>query len=346
MTQAITAVGTRIYLGPSVDSTGDYILIGELGSMTPVGREWDVNDVTSFTSPTKTKEKIKGLLNPGQYNLVGNRIFDDASQAALKVAFDDPRPYWFQVVFPVNPYTGGGEMWTFAALVLSIDPPKIAPNRAIQFFVKLQATGARQTSTGYVNATGVATKVRSTGLGSRNWGAIWGNFSLPPLRTLPSDAGIIAIYPVIIASAIHDFCLQFLMYGSVGEGGLGGGLSGTQFTVPFNTGFISPEASFASTQFTDISIGTSLSVLVGQQIGFAIDSSLFTGGFEEMTVTGVGYAIYYRSGSPKIDPLMPPPFAVPAGQGVAWALPFSVALLGDGGTEGTSVATVATLNSI
>ena len=40
-------------------------------------------------------------------------------------------------------------------------------------------------------------------------------------------------------------------------------------------------------------------------------------------VTACGYAIYYTSIAPLINPQIPPPFTVPAGQGVQWALPFT-----------------------
>jgi hypothetical protein len=185
--------------------------------------------------------------------------------------------------------------------------------------------------------SGAFTKTFSAPTGSRNWGAIWSEFAL--VDSLPPDAVIVAICPTIIASSVHDFCLQYLMFGAVADGGLGGGLSGTQFTVPFNTGFVSPEASFASTQFTAASIGTSLSLLIGQTIGVAVDSSLLTSGLEKMFVTGLGYAIYYTSATPVINTLMPPPVTVPSGQGVALALPFTVALLGPPSGEGTAVAT-------
>jgi hypothetical protein len=318
--------------------------------MTPIGREWDVNDVTNFDSPID-KEKIKGLRNPGQYDLVGNRIFDDASQAALKVAFDDPRPYWFQVVFPINPYTGAGEIWTFAALVLSIDPPKIAPNKALQFFCKLQATGARQTSNGYGNAVGEVKKFRSVTLGGYTMIVTWSDFLLPAITPLPSDAVILGIYPVIIASGVFDICFQNLTYGDPSAPG-GSPRVGGQFTNPFHAGPISPGASFASTEFYAPSIGTSLSDLAGQQVSMSITSSLLVVPppflNDEMAATGVAYAIYYASSKPKTNSLMPPPFAVPAGQGLAWALPFTVAPVADAGqgNTGTATGTAATLNSI
>lgn len=345
MTRAITAEGTQVFLGPTADlAPANFVLIGELASMTPVGREWDVNDVTSFTSPTKAKEKIKGLLNPGQYNLVGNRIFDDASQAALQAAFEDPiNPYWFQVIFPVNPYTLKGETWTFAALVLSIDPPKIAPNKALQFFTKLQATGARITSTGYTNAGANIIMTRSRPLESGVNGALWSNFSTP---VLPRDGVIQGIFPVILCSATHDQAFSFYKFGA----GLilGNPTPGQPFVLPSSPG----SATFASTEFyfvtpsggtTTYGIGTSLSDLDGQEIIAFLLQSLFRDGMlDAIAVTGVGFAVYYSSSNPVIDAQMPAPFTVPAGQGVAWSLPFTVESLGLTGT-GNTVATAAAL---
>jgi hypothetical protein len=342
---AITGEGTQVFLGTPVGVEPIvYTLLGELGDLQSVGREWGVNDVTNFQSGM-TKEKIKGLREPGQYNLTGNRIFGDASQAQLQTAFDDPRPYWFQVILPVNPASGGGEIWTFAALVLSIDPPKIAPNKAIQFFSKLQATGPRQTSNGYLNATGALTKFRSVTLGGFAMVVTWSDFSVPAIRPLPNDAVILGIYPVIIASGNYDICFQDMTYGPPSSTLPAGG----PFTNPYNTNPITPGASFGSTEFWGPSIGAALALLANQQIAMAIDSSLLNGSItDSMDATGVGFAVYYASAAPRVDATMPPPFAVPAGQGLAWALPFAVtALAEDGqGNTGTAVGTAAVLNCI
>lgn len=190
-----------------------------------------------------------------------------------------------------------------------------------------------------VMPSGHFTKHSSEPLGSRNWGAIWSNFDLIS-TSLPTDAVITAIYPVIIASAVLDQCIQCLAYGIVADGGLGGGLSGSAFTIPFHTLNVSPAHTFTSTQFSDVSLGISLSDLVGLSIGVAINSSLLLSGMaDQMTVTGLGFAIEYASAIPNIDSLMPPPVSVPAGHGLTWALPSSVSLLGPPSGDGTAVAT-------
>jgi hypothetical protein len=185
-----------------------------------------------------------------------------------------------------------------------------------------------------VPATAHAHKNYSASLGGYNWGAIWSDFVA--VSTLPSDAAIVAIWPVIIASVVKEVTIQWLAYGSVGDAGIGGGLLGTPFDNP-----PAPQTSFTSTEFTSLlSIGTHLSDLTGKQIGMVIDSSVVNAGplVDDMIVTGCGYAIYYTSATPLIDPRMPAPYTVPSGQGVTWALPLSVALLGPPAANGTVVA--------
>jgi hypothetical protein len=189
--------------------------------------------------------------------------------------------------------------------------------------------------------TGHATKVASNVLGGYSWGAIWSTFV--PVSILPPDAVIVGIYPVIIASGVFDICFQNLFYSAEFVGGFGSGTTGIPFTSPYGTGAISPGATFASTEFTAVSIGTSLALLAGQKIAVTIDSSLLNSSIDDsITTTGLGFAIYYTSATPITDPLMPPPVTVPAGQGVAWAVPFNVDLVMEAGrTEGTTVAAAA-----
>jgi hypothetical protein len=195
-----------------------------------------------------------------------------------------------------------------------------------------------------VHAGGKVTKFRSVTLGGYTMEVTWSEFV--PTSVLPDDAVIQGIYPVFIGSGIFDICFQNITYGDpLAPGGSpprGGG-----FANPFDTNVISPGASFASTEFWGAqvgadSIGTSLSLLSAQQIRMAINSSLlripppFLN--DEMTATDVGYAILYTSSAPVTDPFMPPPFAVPPGQGLAWAVPLAVSAVADDGQGNTGTA--------
>ncbi|GGA79566.1 hypothetical protein GCM10011507_33510 [Edaphobacter acidisoli] len=202
------------------------------------------------------------------------------------------------------------------------------------------ATG---TSARWLNAAGSITRTSTSSLGSQVSWALWSNFALPSNTPLPPDAVIQGIYPVIIASGVKDGCDQFLGYGpGINWNTLGGGMAGASwFSQPYgNPGSgPSPAASFSSTEFYSTSIGTLLSVLNGQEIAVSINSSLNqTGLTDSMTVTGVGFAVYYTSATPATDTLMPAPFTVPGGQGVAWALPSTTSVsVSDG--SGTATAT-------
>jgi hypothetical protein len=119
-----------------------YVKLGELDSSDSSGREWDIEEVTNFDSAVD-KEHIKSLRNPGTFTMQGNRVEDDAGQTALETAFDDVRPYLFKIQLPPTVGLTTGEVWTFLALVLMVDPPAVTPGKTIKFSAKLQVTGPR-----------------------------------------------------------------------------------------------------------------------------------------------------------------------------------------------------------
>ena len=124
-----------------------YTLLGELDSSDSSGREWDIEEVTNFESNVD-KEHIKALRNPGTFTLQGNRVEDDAGQEALETAFESTSAYLFQIQLPPTVGLTTGEIWTFSALVLSVDPPAITPSKTIKYSAKLQVTGPRTITPG------------------------------------------------------------------------------------------------------------------------------------------------------------------------------------------------------
>jgi hypothetical protein len=176
--------------------------------------------------------------------------------------------------------------------------------------------------------TGSLAFVVSRSLGRNEYSVVWGDFVM--ISTLPPDADIQGIYPVIIASGVFDAVTsQALAYGT---GLTITTLGGSPFTSPSNPN----NTTFPSTEFYGPSIGTSLSLLAAQKIQALLLCSLNIPAIGATTplmtdtieVGGVGYAIYYNSATPGTDAIMPPPFAVPPGQGVAWAMPFTVTKTG------------------
>jgi hypothetical protein len=176
----------------------------------------------------------------------------------------------------------------------------------------------------YVNANGAAYFGVSRPLGANFQGVLWSSYTL--ISSLPSDAVIQGIYPVIIGSGTVDWAESLWQYGtnlSLYNTG------GNAFHHPFNP----HTQTFTSTEFWDASIGTSLSALSNQTIKMVLNSSIFQNNVHDTAFcTGCGFAIYYTSATPITDPQMPAPFAVPAGQGLAWALPL-VATDTDGSTS-------------
>jgi hypothetical protein len=138
-----TASGTTVALTFSLA----YTLLGELDSSDSSGREWDIEEVTNFESNVD-KEHIKALRNPGTITLQGNRVENDAGQLALEAAFESTSPFLFQIQLPPTVGLTNGEIWTFTALVLSVDPPAITPGKTIKFSSKLQVTGPRTITAG------------------------------------------------------------------------------------------------------------------------------------------------------------------------------------------------------
>lgn len=133
-----TATGSTIALTFSLG----YTAIGECNDTSPSGRAWDTEEVTNFESAVD-KEYIKGLRNPGKFTVKYNLLFGDAGQEALEAAFDDTVSYTFQLKFPAAEGFTTGEIWTFSALVLSVDPTEIVPGKALMGSCELQVTGPR-----------------------------------------------------------------------------------------------------------------------------------------------------------------------------------------------------------
>jgi hypothetical protein len=199
------------------------------------------------------------------------------------------------------------------------------------------------------NATAALTMTESAPL--LNWGflARWSDFQLPAGVTLPPGSVIQGIYPVLVCSGTYSGVGVF-------EALFGVGLDPYSFNDDNSVGITSFELSsinFASTLLYSTpatlhaSIGNTLSVLNGQQISIRIMSTVSSPINDSLTVTSVGYAIYYTSATPSDNATqMPVPFPVPAGQQVAWALPVT-ALADSFGqptdfSNGSAVATPAT----
>lgn len=141
--------------------------------------------------------------------------------------------------------------------------------------------------------------------------------STPRGSNLPDDAVIVGIYPVMDGGAT-----------------VAGGFQNFTFTpadVGPTPGFFylpPPALPSISTGFGlkyGNSLGTDLALLSLARMMMTNGASIFDDYDPPLTTQALslGFAVYYTSATPTIDPQIAPPFAVPPGQGLAWALPFT-----------------------
>jgi hypothetical protein len=178
---------------------------------------------------------------------------------------------------------------------------------------------------GYLNATGSLGYYSSYSSGNNNVAVRWSDFAFKPNYSLPPDAVIQGIYPVILASANSDIAFSYFSYGNNPAKLFYDSSEGNDFTSPSNP----DTTTFSNMEFYDSGsgsgIGTSLAALAGYKIKCLINTSLNdVVSTDSITATAVGFAVYYTSATPQTDPQMDPPFSVPSGQGLAWALPSTV----------------------
>jgi len=185
---------------------------------------------------------------------------------------------------------------------------------------------------------GVRTVLPDTSLDLRR--VRWNSSITPPTASsqpsLPADAVIVGIYPVLVVAsqyqaAVHRFYTN---------------VSGSTFKYPFDPSASSGNTSFSTTEFWGDSIGSNLSVLATTAITVDIDVALIQNNFlDTITVSAVGYAITYTSATPSISTVIPPPFALSAGQGLQWALPVTVTTAVGNPAFGSTTASPASITS-
>jgi Putative phage tail protein len=193
--------------------------------------------------------------------------------------------------------SGGGEPST--AVILEIGGPgnaQIAIDRSTSVFPGDVS-----------NAHGVITKNFSSPLGPYFIEGLWDNFEM--IQPLPSDAVIQGLYATAVYSVSPNHCAAVV--------GTGYGLTPTD-------GISNPSIGGSLGTL----LGTSLAALAGLGVGAVLSASTpllplppVYSPADEIDVSAVGVAVYYTSATPVIDSTIPPPFTVPPGQGVAWAVP-------------------------
>jgi hypothetical protein len=118
------ALGVIVAIGPRADAVGTpvFVPIFELKQNNRTGQKFGTEMVTNFNSGG-VEEKVKTLLDPGQWAISGNRVSSDAGQIALHAAFlDSTGLYLFQITYDKRPdQVTTADVEAFAALVTSFD---------------------------------------------------------------------------------------------------------------------------------------------------------------------------------------------------------------------------------
>ncbi len=183
---------------------------------------------------------------------------------------------------------------------------------------------------GQIAAGGATAHITCTGTSpfAPNWWVRWDDFLVPGL---PEDAVIQKIYAVARASHRVGAPQNGAAVATVKYGTSSASVSVVPGSLPNGLGFGQGKAIVTDTDPYDdlfyIDTGqTLLSWIESMSAGASMGHSLFQFNINDvLTVTGIGFAIYYTSAEPRdysVD--LPPPVEIPAGQGLAWAYPQSV----------------------
>lgn len=86
----------------------------EITAINDAGPEADMLDVTSLDSSDATREFIAGLINSGEFSVELNFLVANATHATMQSDLKAGTSGTYSII-----WTGGGETWTFTALVKS-----------------------------------------------------------------------------------------------------------------------------------------------------------------------------------------------------------------------------------
>lgn len=97
-------------------SSGSYVTIGEVTSITPPAIARDAIDATHMASPDGWREFIAGLKDGGEVGIEVNLVPNSASTALLLAQFDSATLGTHKITFP------DGSTWTFTGLLTAFEP--------------------------------------------------------------------------------------------------------------------------------------------------------------------------------------------------------------------------------
>ena len=84
VSQAMLGYGSTFEIATSGDSPTDFVSLGEIFNITPPSANLDMIDVTHMQSPSRTREFISGLIDPGECSFELNYIPDSTGDIELR----------------------------------------------------------------------------------------------------------------------------------------------------------------------------------------------------------------------------------------------------------------------
>ncbi len=94
--------------------------LAEVFSITPPSDNIDIIDVTHMTSPTRTREFISGLNDPGEASFELNFVAGGAADVAIRALNALTTTTNFRITFPDG--TSGSVTWIFAGFLTGYSP--------------------------------------------------------------------------------------------------------------------------------------------------------------------------------------------------------------------------------
>jgi len=114
---AILGFGTTFAIGDGGDPE-TFTALAEVLDVSPPSDAVDVIEVTHMTSPSRTKEFIAGLTDPGEVSFSINFIPGAGDDTALQALRNTGVSNNFRIAFPDS----GDTTWTFAAFLTGYTP--------------------------------------------------------------------------------------------------------------------------------------------------------------------------------------------------------------------------------
>lgn len=110
-TSASIGYGSQFYLWDPNAGPAAYVAVAEVTNITPPNQSVDQIDATNMDSPSRYREKIPGLTDPGEMSVEMNFVPNSATDALIRARRAAGDYQNAKIIFP------NGAVWVFSAYV-------------------------------------------------------------------------------------------------------------------------------------------------------------------------------------------------------------------------------------